>query len=63
MKLEEASIISTALVEHGAKVLTTPEIYAVKLGIEAMNFKQAWEKGQYFPPGYLLPGETRNNNG
>jgi len=32
---------------------------AEQLGIEALNFKQAWQKGQYFPPDYLLPGETK----
>ena len=33
-------------------------IQAVKLGIEALKFKQEWRRGIYRKPNYLLPGET-----
>lgn len=58
MKLLEAIEILTALINHGTEVLTTPEIYATKLGIEALKrIKDLRYKG-YAETHVKLPGET-----
>lgn len=49
-KESEASLRDNKFIDHAN---------AVRLGIEALIFKQRWEKGRFFRAGYLLPGETK----
>jgi hypothetical protein len=60
MKLPKAKEILTDIKDEDPELYRDDEQTALKLGIEAINFKEAWQKGQYFPPGYLLPGETKD---
>ena len=58
MKLQEAIKVQTALIKHGTEILSTPELYALKLSNGAMKRVKAGRR--YFPETawQLLPGET-----
>lgn len=59
MKIEEAIKIFKSTLQEPSNFYSEDFRKALRLGIEAWHFKQAWQKGQYFPPDYLLPGETK----
>ena len=59
MKLDEAILIATALVEHGTEILTTPEIYALRLSIEALKRIRELRLIRLFGYDTTLAGETK----
>jgi len=58
MKLKKAIEVLSDSANAGMTTFNQDFKDAQRLGIEAIKFKQAWRKGQYFPANYLLPGET-----
>ena len=63
MTIDEALTLLATTHDKGFIAPYEKQKEAIKLGIEALKFKQAWRQGRYFPASYLLPGETENNKG
>lgn len=60
MKIQETIEIVEELLRHSSSVFSADEFKAVEISVEALRYKKLSSGGHYFPPYYLLLGETKD---